>query len=174
MKALITLHEELNLAAKYQPCPACNSDIRILSEVVRKVADNNFDKNDDIKLRELSYINEVGTIGMTISPMFVMFLRKVPKDIEKVVLEDREGNEKSLVHLIRGKSSLSTLDNNSKPIRKISKILDTFITLTDFKLSITPLQFYAFDKAIRFGYKTHMIPAAAKIISAIKLLEVGK
>lgn len=174
IKNLSMLKEELDKAAKIQPCPGCKHDIEQLSKFINTQItghDTNYSKEDMKTLKEVDYINELTNLGITLSKFIDPLARnlhiKVPDIYEKVLKEDLEANKQVKVYLTNAKNINEEL-NRTKNYKLISEILTSFIRATDFKLSIDPFTFYIFDKTIRFGYKTHLLSATGKAIVSIK------
>ena len=93
-----------------------------------------------------------------------------PEIYREVLNEDLEGNRTVRKHLLEAEKLMGRLDRKDKDYKLMHDILDSFIKVTEFKLSIDPLTFYIFDKTVRFGYKTHLLSVSSKMIVGIKEL----
>jgi hypothetical protein len=168
---------KLDASAKYNPCPACKHDTEQLSKFISKKAESirtgGMLASEDVKpLKEVDYVGVVEDMAIWVSKAIRPFtrLKKVPEIYKKVLLEDTEGNKRSLECLIEAKKLLDKLDSADNQLKLVSEILDSFIRALNFKLSIDEYSFYIFDKVIRFGYRTHLLSATGKIIVWVKEL----
>jgi len=178
---LLIMHDKLDLAAKFQPCPACKEDIKKLSESlytkIKSLQKNSEIKKDDFKkLNDLDYINTLTDIAIVVAKIIKPFTKRLkpPKVYEKVLEEDREGNVKVKELLLETKEiaeELIKIDKNDSYLRTLYEIVEGDIRAVDFKLKADPVAFYLFDKVIRIGYKTHLLAAASKIIAKFKNVE---
>jgi len=179
--SLLIMRDKLDLAAKYQPCPACKEDIRKLSESVytkikSQQRNSELKKEDFKKLNDLDYINALTDIAIVVTKIIKPFTKRLkpPKVYEKVLKEDREGNAKVKELLLETKEiaeELIKIDKNDSYLRTLYEIVEGDIRAVDFKLNADPVAFYLFDKTIRIGYKTHLLAAASKIIVKFKHVE---
>jgi hypothetical protein len=179
--SLLIMRDKLDLAAKFQPCPACKEDIKKLSESVytkiKSLQRNSELKKEDFKkLNDLDYINTLTDIAIVVAKIIKPFTKRLkpPKVYEKVLEEDREGNAKVKELLLETKEiaeELIKIDKNDNYLRTLYKIVEGDIRAVDFKLNADPVAFYLFDKTIRVGYKTHLLEAASKIIVKFKHVE---
>ena len=178
---LLIIHDKLDLAAKFQPCPACKEDIKKLSEsIYTKI--KSLQKNSEVKKEEfkklsnLNYINTLTDIAIVVSKLIKPFTKRLkpPKIYEKVLEEDREGNAKVKELLLETKEiaeELIKINKNDSYLRTLYEIVEGDIRAVDFKLNADPVAFYLFDKIIRLGYKTHLLAAVSKIIVKFKNVE---
>lgn len=173
---LLNIQKELYNAAKAQPCPACRADIEHFAEFFSiKIAEAGSSKEQNRrlhmkKLKEVDYINELTDIAMFVTKVIRPISKnaKVPEVYEKVLKEDLEGNRNVKKHLIKVKKLMGALDKSDKDLALMRDIIDSFIKVTEFKLSIDPITFYIFDKTVRLGYKTHVLSATSKLIIGVK------
>jgi len=178
---LLIMRGKLNLASKFQSCPACKDDIRKLSESVyakiKSLQRNSELKKEEFKkLNDLDYINTLADIAIVVAKIIKPFTKRLkpPKVYEKVLEEDREGNAKVKELLLETKEiaeELIKIDKNDSYLRSLYEIVEGDIRAVDFKLNADPVAFYLFDKAIRIGYKTHLLEVASKIIVKLKNVE---
>jgi len=178
---LLIMRGKLDLAAKFQPCPACKDDIRKLSESVytkiKSLQRNSELKKEEFKkLNDLDYINTLADIAIVVAKIIKPFTKRLksPKVYEKVLEEDRAGNAKVKELLLEAKEiaeELIKIDKNDSYLRSLYEIVEGDIRAVDFKLNADPVAFYLFDKAIRIGYKTHLLEVASKIIVKFKNVE---
>ena len=82
--------------------------------------------------------------------------------------KDREANKIIREHLLIAKLMVSKLDAAAEQYKIMSRILDSFIKATEFKLSADQSAFFIFDKMIRFFYRTHIFSIAGKTIVGAK------
>jgi hypothetical protein len=173
------IKEELYSAAKAQPCPACRADIEHFAEFMAVKARDvgaidtySSRKTHMRKLKEVDYINELTDTAMFITKIIRPLTRKMnaPEIYREVLNEDLEGNRTVRKHLLEAEKLMGRLDRKDKDYRLMHDILDSFIKVTEFKLSIDPLTFYIFDKTVRFGYKTHLLSVSSKMTVGIKEL----
>ena len=178
---LLIMRDKLDLAAKFQPCPACKEDIRKLSEsVYTKIKslqrNSELNKEDFKKLKDLDYINTLTDIAIVVAKIIKPFTKRLkpPKVYEKVLEEDKEGNAKVKELLLEAKkitNELIKIDKKDKYLSTLHEIIEGDLRAVDFKLNADPVAFYLFDKTIRIGYKTHLLAAASKIIVKFKHVE---
>jgi len=178
---LLIMRDKLDLAAKFQPCPGCKEDIEKLSESVYKKIkslqrNSELTKDDFKKLSDLDYINALTDIAIVVSKLIKPFTKRLkpPAVYEKVLKEDREGNAKVKELFLEAKKiaeELIKIDKNDRYLSTLYEIIKGDIRAVDFKLNADPLAFYLFDKAIRIGYKTHLLEVTGKIIVMSKNLE---
>ena len=178
---LLIMRNKLDLAAKFQPCPGCKEDIEKLSEsVYTKIKslqrNSELNKEEFKKLSDLDYINALTDIAIVVSKLIKPFTKRLkpPKVYEKVLEEDREGNAKVKELLLEAKKiteELIKIDKNDIYLFTLYGIIKSGIRAVDFKLNADPVAFYLFDKAIRIGYKTHLLEVTSKIIVISKNLE---
>jgi len=178
---LLIMRDKLDLAAKFQPCPGCKEDIEKLSEsVYTKIKslqrNSELTKDDFKKLSDLDYINALTDIAIVVSKLIKPFTKRLkpPAVYEKVLEEDREGNAKVKELFLEAKKiaeELIKIDKNDRYLSTLYEIIKGDIRAVDFKLNADPLAFYLFDKAIRIGYKTHLLEVTGKIIVMSKNLE---
>jgi hypothetical protein len=173
---LTMIKTELDEAAKVQPCPGCKHDIEQLAKFVAAKADalqsgSKVDSTVSKALKDVDFVNELTDMAMFISKIVKPFGRslKVPEVYEKVLHDDRKGNEDAKTHLVRADELLKELKLPDRQYTMIHEIVGSFIRATEFKLSIDPVTFYLFDKAVRLGYKTHLLSATGKVIVGIKV-----
>jgi len=181
IKGLLIIRDKLDLAAKFQPCPACKEDIEKLSESVStKIKslqrNSELNKEEFKKLSDLDYINTLADIAIVISKLIRPFTKRLkpPAVYEKVLEEDREGNAKVKELFLEAKKiaeELIKIDKNDRYLSTLYEIIKSGIRAVDFKLNADPVAFYLFDKAIRIGYKTHLLEVTGKIIVMFKNLE---
>ena len=181
INGLLIIRDKLDLAAKFQPCPACKEDIEKLSESVStKIKslqrNSELNKEEFKKLGDLDYINTLADIAIVVSKLIKPFTKRLkpPKVYEKVLEEDREGNAKVKELLLEAKKiteELIKIDKNDIYLFTLYGIIKSGIRAVDFKLNADPVAFYLFDKAIRIGYKTHLLEVTSKIIVISKNLE---
>jgi len=181
INGLLIIRDKLDLAAKFQPCPACKEDIEKLSESVStKIKslqrNSELNKEEFKKLSDLDYINTLADIAIVVSKLIKPFTKRLkpPKVYEKVLEEDREGNAKVKELLLEAKKiteELIKIDKNDIYLFTLYGIIKSGIRAVDFKLNADPVAFYLFDKAIRIGYKTHLLEVTSKIIVISKNLE---
>lgn len=161
-----TISKELRLAAQVQPCPACKEDIAKLADIVDSYP--NLRKEDKKTLKDLSYINEMSSLGKAMARFTsLFFLGKIPENIIKTIREDKQANHDALSHLLRAQEladAAETIDG------KVKKVLSTYINMTRFKIECTHKQFWAFSKMLDIGFKTHILQLTAKIITLAKAL----
>jgi len=129
-----------------------------------------------IKLNDLDYINTLADIAIVVAKIIKPFTKRLksPKVYEKVLEEDRAGNAKVKELLLEAKEiaeELIKIDKNDSYLRSLYEIVEGDIRAVDFKLNADPVAFYLFDKAIRIGYKTHLLEVASKIIVKFKNVE---
>ena len=178
---LLIMRDKLDLAAKFQPCPACKEDIKKLSESlytrVKSLQRNSELKKEDFKkLNDLDYINTLTDIAIVVAKIIKPFTKRLnpPEVYEKVLREDMEGNAKVKELFLEAKKiaeELIKIDKNDRYLSTLYEIIKGDIRALDFKLNADPVAFYLFDKAIRIGYKTHLLEVAGKIIVMSKNLE---
>jgi len=178
---LLIMRNKLDLAAKFQPCPGCKEDIEKLSEsVYTKIKslqrNSELNKEEFKKLSDLDYINALTDIAIVVSKLIKPFTKRLkpPAVYEKVLEEDREGNAKVKELFLEAKKiaeELIKIDKNDRYLSTLYEIIKGDIRAVDFKLNADPVAFYLFDKAIRIGYKTHLLEVAGKIIVMSKNLE---
>jgi len=181
INGLLIMRDKLDLAAKFQPCPGCKEDIEKLSEsVYTKIKslqrNSELTKDDFKKLSDLDYINALTDIAIVVSKLIKPFTKRLkpPAVYEKVLEEDREGNAKVKELFLEAKKiaeELIKIDKNDRYLPTLYEIIKGDIRAVDFKLNADPLAFYLFDKAIRIGYKTHLLEVTGKIIVMSKNLE---
>ena len=174
IKGLLIIRDKLDLAAKFQPCPACKEDIEKLSESVStKIKslqrNSELNKEEFKKLSDLDYINTLADIAIVISKLIKPFTKRLkpPAVYEKVLEEDRGGNAKVKELFLEAKKiaeELIKIDKNDRYLSTLYEIIKSGIRAVDFKLNADPVAFYLFDKAIRIGYKTHLLEVTGKII----------
>jgi len=174
IKGLLIIRDKLDLAAKFQPCPACKEDIEKLSESVStKIKslqrNSELNKEEFKKLSDLDYINTLADIAIVISKLIRPFTKRLkpPAVYEKVLEEDRGGNAKVKELFLEAKKiaeELIKIDKNDRYLSTLYEIIKSGIRAVDFKLNADPVAFYLFDKAIRIGYKTHLLEVTGKII----------
>ncbi len=169
--------EELRSATRIQPCPACKHDMKqlgiILDYKIRYVKSRSLvDEKAGKMLHELDYINELIRIGILaarlLRPLTKLGLLSVPPAYKEVLDKDREANKIIREHLLLAKLMVSKLDAADGQYKIISKILDSFVKATEFKLSADQSTFFMFDKMIRFFYRTHIFSLAGKTIVGVK------
>lgn len=174
---LIEVNNLLNEAAKAQPCPGCKQDIKQLSKFVKAELDflqthKKLDKKTVIILKDLDYIDTLTHIGIAVSKIIEPIAKQIgvnaPHIYKKVLNDDMEANQKVVKLLIEASKAVSKIKQEKNHFKIMSKIIDSFIKATEFKLNISPLTFYLFDKTIRFGYKTHMLSITSKVITGLK------
>jgi len=178
---LLIMRDKLDLAAKFQPCPGCKEDIEKLSESlytkIKSLQRNSeLTKDDFKKLSDLDYINTLTDIAIVVSKLIKPFTKRLkpPAVYEKVLEEDREGNAKVKELFLEAKKiaeELIKIDKNDRYLSTLYEIIKGGIRAADFKLNADPVAFYLFDKAIRIGYKTHLLEVTGKIIVMSKNLE---
>ena len=181
INGLLVMRDKLDLAAKFQPCHGCKEDIEKLSEsVYTKIKslqrNSELTKDDFKKLSDLDYINALTDIAIVVSKLIKPFTKRLkpPTVYEKVLEEDREGNAKVKELLLEAKKiteELIKIDKNDIYLFTLYGIIKSGIRAVDFKLNADPVAFYLFDKAIRIGYKTHLLEVTGKIIVTSKNLE---
>jgi len=108
-------------------------------------------------------------IAIVVSKLIKPFTKRLkpPAVYEKVLEEDREGNAKVKELFLEAKKiaeELIKIDKNDRYLSTLYEIIKGDIRAVDFKLNADPVTFYLFDKAIRIGYKTHLLEVAGKII----------
>jgi hypothetical protein len=177
IKILLRIKDELDIAAKVQPCPACKEDTEKLSAFVGAKAysiKNNsaVDKGSIKALKEVDFINELTDIAIVLSKVIRPFARvsKVPEVYERTLHDDLESNRKVRKHLLMAKRFTAGLRSDDRHFKLTSEILGSFIRATEFKLSIDPFSFYIFDRIIRIGYKTKALSAASRMIITAKTI----
>jgi hypothetical protein len=178
---LLIVRNKLKLAAKFQPCPPCKEDLEMLSESVYKKIEalrknSDLNKNEFKKLSDLDYINTMRGIAIVVSKIIKPFTKRLkpPKLYEKTLKEDRKGNAKVKELLLEAKKiveELINMDKDDKYLSILYKMIESDIKAVDFKLNADPLAFYLFDRALRIGYKTHLLDATGKIIVTFKNLK---
>jgi hypothetical protein len=178
---LLIMRDKLDLAAKFQPCPACKEDIKKLSESlyikIKSLQKNSEVKKDEFKkLSDLDYINTLTDIAIVVSKLIKPFTKRLkpPALYKKVLEEDREGNAKVKELFLEAKKiteELIKIDKNDRYLSTLYEIIKGDIRAVDFKLNADPVAFYLFDKIIRLGYKTHLLEVTSKIIVRFKNLE---
>jgi len=178
---LLIIHDKLDLAAKFQPCPACKEDIKKLSEsIYTKI--KSLQKNSEVKKEEfkklsnLNYINTLTDIAIVVSKLIKPFTKRLkPPTVYKIVLEeDRKGNAKVKELFLEAKKiteELIKIDKNDRYLSTLYEIIEGDLRALNFKLNADPVAFYLFDKIIRLGYKTHLLEVTSKIIVMFKNLE---
>ncbi len=179
-KELIMLQgarKELRSATRIQPCPACKHDMEqfeiFLDYKIRSVKSHSLiDEKAGKMLHELDYINELirmGTLAARLlRPLTKLGLLSVPPAYKEVLDKDRVANKIIREHLLIAKLMVSKLDAAAEQYKIMSRILDSFIRATEFKLSADQSTFFMFDKMIRFFYRTHIFGLAGKTIVGAK------
>jgi hypothetical protein len=175
IKILTSLKQELDEAAKINPCPGCKHDTEQLAKFVSIKLDSVrkgsvMDRGTAKSLKEVDYINELTDIAIGFSKFIKPFtgISKVPEVYEKVLHDDMEANKKVKAHLLKASELIKELGGTDKHFNIVSDVLKAFIRATEFKLGVDPYTFYLFDKTIRLGYKTHILSATSKVIVGIK------
>jgi len=115
-------------------------------------------------------------IAIVVSKLIKPFTKRLkpPAVYEKVLEEDREGNAKVKELFLEAKKiaeELIKIDKNDRYLSTLYEIIKGDIRAVDFKLNADPVAFYLFDKAIRIGYKTHLLEVTGKTIVMFKNLE---
>ena len=166
MDKLKQVTKHLIIASNYQPCPPCKEDIRKLSEIVSHLP--SLSNSDKHTLKQLSYINEVGTVGKVLTKLISpFFIGQIPESINETIEEDKQGNRQTLNHLLRAHSYMVEM-KQEYPYSRIESILKEYVNLTWFKLDCTPKEFYVFDRLIKLGFKTHLLQFTANAITSAK------
>ena len=175
VKVLTDLKQELDKAAKINPCPGCKHDTEQLAKFISAKLDSVRSRSvidrDTFKfLKEVDYINELTDIAIGFSKFIKPLTRisKVPEVYEKVLHDDMEANKKVKEHLLKASELAKELERIDKQFKIVSDVLKAFIRATEFKLSIDPYTFYLFDRTIKLGYKTHILSAMSKVIVWMK------
>ncbi len=141
---------------------------KIRSVKSRSIVDEKADK----ALHELNYTNELIHIGILaarlLGPVAKLGLLSVPPAYKKVLDKDREANKIIREHLLIAKLIVSKLAAADEQYKVMFKILDSFISATEFKLSADQSTFFMFDKMIRLLYRTHIFSLACKTIVGAK------
>jgi len=129
INGLLIIRDKLDLAAKFQPCPACKEDIEKLSESVstkiKSLQINSELKRDEFKkLSDLDYINTLADIAIVISKLIKPFTKRLkpPTVYEKVLEEDREGNAKVKELFLEAKKIAEELIKMDKNDRYLSTL----------------------------------------------------
>jgi hypothetical protein len=167
----------LSSAADNQPCPACREDIDILERFIEEKicslasGKETVGKVERKKLDGVDYVNEAVDIAIfvtnVVGPVTRAISMKAPSTYEKVLHEDMEPNIKVREHLLVARELLEPLKDDGDCLKAL-KILDSFIKTVEFKLGMDPLAFYVFDKAIRAGYKMHVLGIASRTLAKMK------
>ncbi len=174
---LQSVRKEFHRAAKIQPCPACKHDMEQLEifldyKIGFVKAHSPIDEKAGKILHELDYINELIHIGIlaarVLGPITKLGLLPVPTSYKKVLDKDREANKIIREHLLIAKLIVSKLAAADEQYKVMFKILDSFISATEFKLSADQSTFFMFDKMIRLLYRTHIFSLACKTIVGAK------
>ena len=135
-------------------------------------AHSQIDKKTSKILYELDYINELISIATLaarlLSPITKLGLLSVPHAYKEILDKNRYANMSIREHLLIAKLMVSELDATDEQYRIMSKILDSFVRATEFKLNAEPYTFFMFDRAIRFFYRTHLLGLAGKAITGAK------
>jgi len=158
-------------ASDIQPCPVCKADLKILSEFVEKKIQG---KHQSLKrLKKIDYVNEITSLAISsmsiVAPLVRMTGIKAPELYEKILSDNFEANRQVKAFLVRARREFSTdLIAQDRDYATVAWIIDSFIKATSFKLGLDPQLFYAYDKIIRFGYKTHLLEIMARIITGMK------
>ncbi len=175
VNTLSKLKLELDESAKINPCPGCKHDTEQLAKFISAKLDSarsglSIDMETTKSLKEVDYINELTGIAITFSKFIKPLTRisKVPEVYEKVLHDDLEANKKVKSHLLKASELTKKLESTDKQFKIVSEVLKAFIRATEFKLSVDPYTFYLFDRAIKLGYKTHILSATSKVIVGIK------
>ncbi|MDE1828337.1 MAG: hypothetical protein KGH71_05495 [Candidatus Micrarchaeota archaeon] len=169
---------DLELASKFikkasdiQPCHICKADLKILSEFVKKKVEG---KSPSLKrLKKIDYVNEITNLAILstsiVTPLVRMVGIKAPELYEKILSDNMAANRQVKVFLVRARKEFdAALIEGDQDYAKVAEIIDSFIYATSFKVGLDPQLFYAYDKIIRFGYKTHLLQIASKIITGMK------
>ena len=100
LKILTGLKQELDEAAKINPCPGCKHDTEQLAKFISAKLDSVrsgsiMDRETAKSLKEVDYINELTDIAIAFSKFIKPFTRisKVPEVYEKVLRDDMEANK---------------------------------------------------------------------------------
>ncbi len=177
LNMLQSVRKEFHRAAKIQPCPACKHDMEQLEifldyKIGFVKAHSPIDEKAGKILHELDYINELIHIGTLVArvlgPITKLGLLPVPTSYKEVLDKDREANKIIREHLLIAKLIVSKLAAADEQYKVMFKILDSFISATEFKLSADQSTFFMFDKMIRLLYRTHIFSLACKTIVGAK------
>lgn len=177
-RALKRVRTLLGEATKIQPCPGCKHDMQIfcafLDEKTRAVDSGaeRVSREERKKLYDIDFINEVTNIGIFMtkaSRPFLPLLSLVPPEVyTKTLNNDMPANREVRKLLAEARGELSVLAKCDIEYKRALDLVDSFIKAVDFKLGIDPVQFYVFDKLVRFGYKTHMLGLVGRGITSAK------
>ncbi len=149
----------LKRAIDAQPCPACKEDMQKLALFL----DGKLLRRD---LDQINYINEATKIASFITNLTAPIINRLnitpPEVYKKVLSEDLPKNREVLANLKRFGELYYNSDKGTYKL--ISEINDSWIKVTEFKLSLHPKTFYLFDKIVRLGWKTKTLAVLASLI----------
>lgn len=177
IRVLAEIKGELDVAARMQPCPACKHDMEQLSlflELKISSIKNRSAMNAKTAriVKELNYINELSNLGIFLSkvlkPIIKLGAFHVPTKYKAVLNNNRKANVQIREHLLCAKLMATKLKGKDIHYADVSKVLESFIKATEFKLNADSETFFLFDKLIRFGYRAHLLGFAGKAITGAK------
>lgn len=164
----------LEQATELQPCPACKQDMEVLGDLLRVKIEGNkpLDKKEAEMLRGIDYINEVTNVAIFSSKLAKPIVRlanvKAPKLYEDTLKSDMLANKKMLPILVKVYSNLLQIENRDADIERMTDVMKGSIKAVEFKIGLDAQLFYVFDSIVKFGYRTHLLDAAGKVIMLVK------
>lgn len=173
------ISKEFTKATEAQPCPGCKYDMDQINKFITEKTEalkNKGKVSDKTRetLRDVAYINEFTNLGIFLTkildPLTNIVKVTAPEMYKKVMEEDREGNiavRKHLRKALKLANELVTLSSD-RDFTNLRDIIKYSLNATEFKLSIDPVEFFVFDKVIKFGHKTHILQLAGRGIMLLK------
>ena len=173
------ISKEFTKATEAQPCPGCKYDMDQINKFITEKTEalkNKGKVSDKTRetLRDVAYINEFTNLGIFLTkildPLTNIVKVTAPEMYKKVMEEDREGNiavRKHLRKALKLANELVTLSSDHD-FTNLRDIIKYSLNATEFKLSIDPVEFFVFDKVIKFGHKTRILQLAGRGIMLLK------